>query len=62
MTNSPYQTRSHYKKQRIQKKPCKVPTSKSDHNDFFLEHDIETDMGGIISEAVCDSHIPIQQQ
>ena len=51
MTNSPYKTRSQHKKQCIQRKPYKAPTSKSEHSQHFLEHDIETDMSGCISET-----------
>ena len=48
-TSPPYQTRSQYKKkkQRIQKKPYNIPTGES-------EHDIETDMSGIVTETDSD--------
>ena len=59
MTKYKYQTRSHYKKQRVQKKPCKVPASKSDHSDFFFEHDKET---GCIWNRQCTITNSIDQQ
>ena len=56
ITNSLYKSRSHYKKQRNKNTPYKIPTLKSNHSEYFLEHDIETDRSSVVSDTGSDGH------